>query len=459
MRYDTQIGSGFHRWHEGHYTPAQKLAMSDFTHSSILNSGSYRSGKTEGMCRMGLRHAIAFPNAKVGVFRQFQASLKISTMLTFLQLTHPSWVKDWSNSELTLTLKNNATVRFLGLDSSDKIGSIELTQALLDEAHEIDEESDTMVNGRLSGELKIPANFDGLPPDLQAYVKGTADLRQSLYACNPKSKGHRLYKNFIESPGEGRIAYMSNSLANPNLPASYLPSQLEQYLLDSQSHDRAWLLEQIRQVRDGEVDPSGVHLAPYLSVFGQRNLLGQWVSADGAIWNINPETHFTEEPMRDAVGVIAGVDFGFANPRIVLARYNQAGHYQTFGYWHEQQSTPGELVIKMTEFALQMPIDYIFVPPDQPGIIRELKLSLEQVGIDTGIVKGAKNSVLAGINSVASSLGKHELTFLKAPMLFRNEMTGYEWKPGKDEPLKVNDHYCDAIRYLVFSHKYRNRQL
>jgi hypothetical protein len=29
-----------------------------------------------------------------------------------------------------------------------------------------------------------------------------------------------------------------------------------------------------------------------------------------------------------------------------------------------------------------------------------------------------------------------------------NEFESYIWKPGKDEPVKENDHALDALRYL-----------
>lgn len=453
MRYNHLIGSGFDRWHTGTYTPAQQLSMADFTSQAILNSGSYRSGKSEGSVRMGIRHAVAFPNAQIGVFRQFQASLKQSTMKSLLQLVHPTWIKDWSNSELILTFKNNSTVIFAGLDNPDKIGSLELTMALLDEAHEIDEEGKTMVGGRLSGALAIPKNFESLPPDMQAYIQGTQDNRQMVLAVNPKGKGHYIYKTFIDTPLAGHKAYTSNSLANPNLPPSYLLTQLSQYVRDPLQHGEEWLLEQIRQIRTGEADPTGAHLAPFLTVFGQRNLLGLWVSADGAIWPIDPDLHFVTEPLAEYDGFMAGVDFGYNHPRIVILKYTNSGEYQVVDYWSDTQSTPQDLVEAMVRFEQQYVLDYCWTPHDQPGISRELKLRLE----NPQAVKRAKNQVLAGINAVSAMLNQGKLTFLNPPLLFRNEMTSYEWKPGKDEPNKVDDHYCDAIRYACYSHKFKNR--
>lgn len=163
MRYETKIGSGFRRWSEGTYSPGQLEAFNDFTSSFILLSGAYRSGKTEIGARAALRHAYFFPGAKVGIFRQHLASLRRSTLGSVLELLHPSWIGDWSNTQLECRLKNGSSIAFIGADYSDRLGSIELSMAFIDEAHELSEESLGMIQGRLSGTLRLPRNIDDYP--------------------------------------------------------------------------------------------------------------------------------------------------------------------------------------------------------------------------------------------------------------------------------------------------------
>lgn len=72
----------------------------------------------------------------------------------------------------------------------------------------------------------------------------------------------------------------------------------------------------------------------------------------------------------------------------------------------------------------------------------------------TGLV-AADNSVLDGIRNVSLLLSSGRLRFVQgaAPELER-ELLGYVWDPkaqakGIDQPMKVDDHGCDAIRYAV----------
>jgi len=52
--------------------------------------------------------------------------------------------------------------------------------------------------------------------------------------------------------------------------------------------------------------------------------------------------------------------------------------------------------------------------------------------------------------------GRPRLFIFEACKHTIQEMTGYRWAEGtetrdaKDEPLKVNDHACDALRYAIF---------
>lgn len=71
----------------------------------------------------------------------------------------------------------------------------------------------------------------------------------------------------------------------------------------------------------------------------------------------------------------------------------------------------------------------------------------------------ANNSVLAGINRVNEYFKSDKLFIFKNCTNTLNEIGGYKWKrlkPGQEknepeEPVKHNDHLCDALRYLIMS--------
>ena len=467
MRYEHLIGKGFSRWSQGEYSPGQLEALYDYDNSFILLSGAYRSGKSEIGCRTAIRHAIFFPNAKVGIFRAHLASLRQSTLKTFVELMHPSWVRSWSNTHLHAELVNGSTISFIGADFADRLGSIELTYGFIDEAAELSEESLGMIQGRLSGALEKPPNYDELPQHIREYISETIDVRQVVLACNPKSTTHYLYKRFIEEPQPGHVVYNSNSISNPNLPEVYLLNNLSAYARPGVTRD--WVLEQIRAVRSGEANPDGLHMAPHLTPFGQRNLLGLWVALDGAIYDLDEANHVVDEVPQDwgpCLGHFVGGDFGFHNPRLAVFRHHKfvQGGQLTDGYifvegWSQKEATGDDMVQAMEKLNEKYDFKYAYLPHDQPGIKKTAKRTL-----GASKIKNARTEVNAGINVSSRFLNQGRLLFLRSAKDFDlawGEFTGYLWKQTRDgqtldEPVKENDHYPDAFRYVIYTRHYKD---
>ncbi|CBA17808.1 putative phage terminase large subunit [Acaryochloris phage A-HIS2] len=471
MKYNHYIGQGFDRWLGGDdkYTVAQKQALGDWENSFILLSGSYRSGKSEIASRLAHRHAIVFPQSKVYIVREHLASIKKSTLLTFLQLASPDWVADWSNTDLTFRYHNGSTVTFLGCNDPDKIGSIEASFIFVDEAHEISEESFGMLQGRLSLQVQLPEEIDRLPKAYREYALGVVNNNQMFLACNPKDKGHWLYKHFIEHPKPNHICYKSNSISNPNLPQSYLLNNLSAYVRDGVRYGMDYLREAIRKIRAGEAPADGLHLMPALNTQGQRNLLGQWVASEGLVFSLDERDHFISledygeqiknlgDPM-----VYGAVDWGYQNPRIVIAEYyEETDQFYIVKYWSQGQTPPSEMILRMRELTEEYDVWKWFLPPDQPGLIKEAKKVLGAFACSK-----AKNAVLPGINACYTRFSHRRLLMVNdgtdAAKLCYEETSGYQWKSNKngdrtDEVVKEKDHYPDAIRYLVYSLDYKRK--
>ena len=66
-------------------------------------------------------------------------------------------------------------------------------------------------------------------------------------------------------------------------------------------------------------------------------------------------------------------------------------------------------------------------------------------------VRKADNDVLNGIRETASAMNTGKIKVLRSIKEWSDEMGGYVWddSEGDERPVKVNDHYCDATRYMV----------
>jgi phage terminase large subunit len=366
-----------------------------------------------------------------------------------------------------MELHNGSTISFIGADAADRLGSIELTYGFIDEASELSEESLGMIQGRLSGQLVLPPNIDQLPENIQAYLKSTLDIRQVVLACNPKSTNHYLYKRFIDEPQPGHVVYNSNSISNPNLPVVYLVNNLSAYVKPGVTRD--WILEQVRKVRAGLVDASGLYLKDYLTPFGQRNLLGLWVALEGAIYDLDEAFHVVDQPPTEwgpVTNYVAGIDFGFHNPRlaifsehkVVLNGQLQSAYLFVHG-WHQKGATGDDLILKLKELDEKYHLQAAYLPHDQPGL---KKIARKTLG--SSRIKSAKTAVSAGIHVTSRFLNSGRLKLLRSAPdydLAWGELGGYQWKPDGeggylDQPIKQNDHHPDAFRYMIYSRHFKD---
>lgn len=212
----------------------------------------------------------------------------------------------------------------------------------------------------------------------------------------------------------------------------------------------------------------------YVGLWFRRMILGEWVSADGAIYGMwDPARHvraWAELPqMRRLFGV--GVDFGTNNASTGLllglsrekrrdggygsrlwlvdewrhdtrgqegAQLSPSQQAALFSNWLQQPHTPYDTALRP---------EFVIVDPAALHFQRELNL----LGIPTS---GGLNNVSYGIATMASLLSEDHMVVTDHCPGFIAEAPGYSWDAkaallGKDEPVKVNDHSLDGGRYVV----------
>jgi len=261
----------------------------------------------------------------------------------------------------------------------------------------------------------------------EAFNRCSDPYAKIIWDTNPDYPEHPIKLNFINKSGEllsnGRLRILSFHFQltdNPFLSSEYIEN------LKRSTPPGMWY---------------------------DRRIKGLWVSAEGLIYEEwNPEIHVIEPFKIPAEWQrFRSIDLGYNNPFVCLwGAQDPDGRlfiYDEHYYDHKLIKWHSERIKQRKEHVQWTVRDH----DAQEGA------ELESNGI---ITRKATKDVDAGIQKVALRLrvqgdGKPQLFVFRTCENMRREMGMYRWterksdKPIKEEPLKVNDHACDALRYMV----------
>lgn len=373
---------------------------------------------------------------------------------------------------------NGSTIAITGLDSVEKIMSSEFDVVYVGEATDLTTKDWEFITVRLRN--------------------GAVSFQQVIADCNPNVPTHWLKKRTID--GKTKILF-SEHWENPRY-YDLVPDGTEPIPVAGDVPAR-----QVER-HDGKTYRMTVAGAQYLAkldaltgVRRERLFLGKWVAADGLVFeNWNPAVNVL--PKRFVIPWewprFWAVDFGFTNPFVCqfwAEDPDGRGYLYREIYWSRRlvenharnilrTVTKGKpnltreerkllaadrsAAVKegLCEWTEPMP-DAIICDHDAEG-----RATLKQY-LDL-LTTPAHKAVKDGIQAVDARLqvagdGKPRLFLLPETLVARDkelegaglpvctqeEIGGYVWappKPGvspKEEPLKLNDHGCDALRYFV----------
>jgi PBSX family phage terminase large subunit len=273
-----------------------------------------------------------------------------------------------------------------------------------------------------------------MPESFVSQVIGRCSVEGSKWfaTCNPDGGPTHWFKtNFIDKAEDKRIVYLH-------------------FTMD----DNLTLSEKVK--------------ARYRRMFSglwfKRYILGLWVMAEGAIYDMFDESVHVVDSLPDGRPIrtyLVGGDYGTSNPTCFLLIAEVDGAlYVIDEYWYSskdkgRQKTDADYSADLRAFiGKRAPLMYI--DPEAASFVAQIKKD------NVPNIKSVDKSVLDGIRTVGSAFSNKKLFILrgKAPNLLR-ELVGYVWDPkaqkvGEDKPLKENDHAVDALRYAVFNYLRKN---
>ena len=209
----------------------------------------------------------------------------------------------------------------------------------------------------------------------------------------------------------------------------------------------------------------------FAGVFYRQYILGEWVSAEGAVypmWDDRENTFLPEERPPEALPFaymrrFVAVDYGTANPCAFLDVRDDGRVFWITNeyYWdsaaRRRQKTDAEYADDLSAFLQGDRNAQVIVDPSAASFKTELR--------NRGLrVLDAKNDVREGIATTAVLI---EGRLVRAdrercPCLLR-EIHSYVWDEkarakGEERPVKHHDHAVDALRYLCHTRTDRFRR-
>jgi hypothetical protein len=212
------------------------------------------------------------------------------------------------------------------------------------------------------------------------------------------------------------------------------------------------------------------HYAQLVSTYGEGSLLarqeldGEFVLMEGLTYPAwNPEVHVVPMdrfPVKRPSRVVAGVDFGFANPAaIVVEGIDGEGRRYILDEFYRAGCSEDVLCREAADLARAWGIQYFFCDTEDPRWIRALRgAGLPALRANKRV--GSPRDISSGIGlctrALARTIGpKKEQGFFVNPECksFIREMENYVRDEGRDNlnalerPRKYGDHAMDAWRY------------
>lgn len=182
-----------------------------------------------------------------------------------------------------------------------------------------------------------------------------------------------------------------------------------------------------------------------------------FVSRKGLVYKQFSHTHHVIKPEqlpKTFSEVMCGIDYGFVNPSALLVIGIRDGRYYVLDEHYQKEMFDNDYKRVLQSFRRQYNFRYCYADHDERS-----NRSLIKAGFQ---MRKARKDVAAGIEAVAQKMimkkdGKPSLFIVNKCKSLITELEGYSYHERKDttnekeEPIKNNDHACDALRYAIYT--------
>lgn len=270
--------------------------------------------------------------------------------------------------------------------------------------------------------------------------------------------------------GDFQMIYLFNPPKNPNSPI------MKWLIKMKQRPDCIHIHTDYRDVPTEWLGPDLIQSAKMLKQVDERLYrwvwLGDSIGIDEVIYYMFNNSHMMDPPIAgvDRFPFIAiGGDYGQQNATtfqaagldLVHRKLRGIGEYYHSGRESGKQKAPSEYARDFVQFVCKLGEDYgmqstrfyLYLDPSAQGLQEEIKRACRVASIPIAI-RDAENDVKLGISRTQKALTFNILTVSPNQENLIRELGVYGYDPksiekGKEEPIKIDDHCADGLRYMV----------
>ena len=369
---------------------------------SIFCDGAVRSGKTLAMgLSFFLWASVCFDGQQFGVCGKTIASLRrnvLAEILPRLETLGARWTEKRTENLVTLELMGHKN-RFYVFGGRDE-GSAALIQGI------------TFAGVLLDEAALMPRSFVE-----QACARCSVAGSRLWFNCNPAGPGHWLYREWVlEAESRNCLRLHFTMEDNPSLT----PKIRERYQ------------------------------KLYTGVFYRRFILGQWVQAEGRVYDFFSPDMAGKIPKTCDKWYIS-CDYGTVNPMSMGLWGRYGGNWYRVKEFYfdsrreQRQMTDAEYAAALEMLAGGREITAVIVDPSAASFLEVLRRQGWRV-------LKARNDVLSGIRLTADLLKQGKIVICEGCTDCLREMEEYVWDlsgGSRDKVCKEHDHAMDDMRYFA----------
>lgn len=385
------------------------LAFPNSKYDALICDGAVRSGKTSVMFATFVMWAMRdFDGQNFLIVGKTFGSAVRNVVIPAQAMTYwgeHGYTLAWRKSEGVLVVSRHNRTNFFYVFGAKDSSSYQLIQGITAAGLFVDE---TALCDKTAVE--------------QAIARCSVDGSRFWFNCNPESSEHWFYKEWVARP-ESKNAVRLHFLMRDN------PS-----LSDA-------VINRYERMFSG--------------VFYKRYILGEWVLAEGLVYQFDLADICGEIEVSDRAAVWVSIDYGITNPTACIMWTVKNGTAYAIDEWgfdsrkEGYRLTNAKLYERMARWIGGRNVQEIVIDPSAAGFIEEMN----EHGV-YDVVKG-NNDVTAGIQTVSRGLGNGGVKISPKCAGLLREMSLYRWdekksaREGRDVVVKDNDHYCDSMRYFL----------